>query len=171
MKTAEEIMKLMEEIKYGWVDKNGNPHTKLENMIEMYMLQTPEETKKSKVGVCWDQVELERHYFNEKGIDIKSYFIVYNDGKKFPCHTTIAFEDNGKFYWFEHAWDMYKGIKEFDNENDLLEEVKKCFISLELKDGYDNNQIFIYNYSKPEKKLNTLEFYGHCQNGTIVKRG
>lgn len=171
MEYAKEIMKLMEEIKYGWVDKEGNPHTKLENMIEMYMLQTPEEVMKSKVGVCWDQVELERYYFKEKGIDIKSYFIVYNDGKKFPCHTTMSFEDNNKFYWFEHAWDMHKGIKEFDSEESLLEEVKKHFIELELKNGYDNNEIYIYNYKKPEKKLNTLEFYGHCQNGIIVKRG
>ena len=171
MKEAQEIMKLMDEINYGWVDKEGKPHTKIENMIEMYMLQTPEEVMKSKVGLCWDQVELERFYFKEKDIDIKSYFIVYNDGKKFPCHTTMSFEKNGKFYWFEHAWDIYKGIKEFDTEDELLEEVKKCFISLELKDGYDNNQIFIYNYKKPEKKLNPLEFYGHCQNGIIVKRG
>ena len=148
MEDIQEIMKLMDEIKYGWVDKEGKPHTKLENMIEMYMLQTPEEVMKSKVGLCWDQVELERFYFKEKDIDIKSYFIVYNDGKKFPCHTTMSFEKNGKFYWFEHAWDIYKGIKEFDTEDELLEEVKKCFISLELKDGYDNNQIFIYNDKK-----------------------
>lgn len=163
MKYAEEIMKLMDEINYGWVDKDGNSHTKLQDMINMYMLQTPEEIMNSKVGVCWDQVELERYYFKEKGIDIKSHFIVYFDNKKFPCHTFISFEDNNKYYWFEHAWSEHKGIKEFNSEKELLNEVKKHFIEIELKDGYDDKYIFVFNYSKPDKKLNTLEFYDHCQ--------
>lgn len=171
MKDAQEIMKLMDEINYGWVDKEGNPHTKLANMIEMYMLQTPEELIKNKVGVCWDQVELERYYFKEKGIDIKSYFIVYYDGKKCPCHTTMSFELNGKFYWFEHAWAMHKGIKEFDTEEELLEEVKKHFIELELKDGYDKNILFIYEYSKPKDHIGSIEFYENAMKGKLVKRG
>lgn len=171
MKYAEEIFKLIEEINYGWVDKDGNPHKKLENMIEMYMLQTPDEIMKSKVGVCWDQVELERYYFKEKGIDIKSYFIVHYDGGRCPCHTTMAFEENGKFYWFEHAWEMHKGIKEFDSEEDLLKEVEKCFIELELKNGYDEDKLMIFNYSKPKNHIGTLEFYDHAMKGILVKRG
>lgn len=171
MKYAEEIMRLMDKINYGWVDKDNNPHTKLQDMIKMYKLQSPEELIKSKVGVCWDQVELERYYFKEKNIEIKSYFIVYYDGGKCPCHTTMSFEDNGKYYWFEHAWAMHKGIKEFDNEESLLEEVEKCFIELELKNGYDKDKLFIYNYSKPNSHIGTLEFYEHAMKGKLVKRG
>lgn len=165
----EEIMKLMDEIEYGWVDKKGEKHTKLAGFADNYILQTPEELKKNKLGVCWDQVELERYYFKEKGIDIKSYFIVYYDGGKCPCHTFISFEDNNKFYWFEHAWERHKGIREFNSEKELLEEVTKCFIELELKNGYDDNYLFIYNYSKPDKKLDTLEFYHHCEKGILLK--
>ena len=170
MKEAQEIMKLMDEINYGWVDKDGNPHTKLQDMVNLYMLQSPEELIKSKVGVCWDQVELERYYFKEKGIKINSYFIVHLDGGKNACHTTMSFEDNGKFYWFEHAWAMHKGIKEFDTEEELLKEVEKCFIGLELKDGYDKDKLFIYNYSCPKPHIGTIEFYEQAMKGKIVKR-
>lgn len=171
MKEAEKILKLMDEINYGWVDKEGNPHTKLQDMIKMYMLQTPEELIKSKVGVCWDQVELERYYFKQEGIDIKSYFIVHLDGGRNACHTTISFEENGKYYWFEHAWAMHRGIKEFDTEEELLEEVKKHFIEIELKDGYDKDKLFIYNYSEPKSHIGSIEFYEQAMKGKIVKRG
>ena len=157
MKQAEEIMKLMNEIEYGWVDKDGNPHTKLQDFADNYRLQTPEELRKSKLGVCWDQVELERFYFKEKNIDVKSYFIVYYDNKRFPCHTFISFEYNNKYYWFEHAWEK------------LLKEVKKHFIELELNGKYDEDYLVIYNYSKPDKKLGTKEFYNYCEKSIKVK--
>jgi hypothetical protein len=169
MKEAQEIMKKMNEIEYGWVDKEGKPHIKLQGMAENYLLQTPEELMKSKLGVCWDQVELERYYFKEKGIDIKSYFIVYYDNKRFPCHTFMSFEKNGKYYWFEHAWESHRGIKEFNSEEDLLKEVKTHFIELELKDEYDEDYLVIYNYAKPDKKLGTIEFYNYCEKGIKVK--
>ena len=165
MKYTDEIMKLMNEINYGWVDKDGNPHTKLQGMAETYLLQMPEETMKSKIGVCWDQVELERYYFEEKGIKVHAYFIVHFDNKKFPCHTFLSFEENGKFYWFEHAWAEHKGVKEFNTEKELLNEVKKHFIEIELKDGYMDEYIYVFDYSKPPKKLNTLEFYEWCRKG------
>ena len=168
MKIAKEIMDKMNQIEYGWVDKEGNPHIKLEGFTEKYLLQKPEELIKSKLGVCWDQVELERYYFKEKGIDIKSYFIVYYDNKRFPCHTFISFEDNNKFYWFEHAWEKHKGIKEFNTLEELLKEVKEKFIELELKNEYDKDYLVIYNYSKPNKKLDTLEFYHHCEKGKKI---
>ncbi len=165
MKDALEIMKLMDEVNYGWVDKDGNKHIKIEDFADNYRLQTPKELIESKLGVCWDQVELERYYFKEKGIEVNSYFIVYYDNKRFPCHTFISFEENNKFYWFEHAWERYKGIKEFNNEKELLKEVKKCFIELELKGSYDEDYLVIYKYSKPEEKLGTIEFYNYCEKG------
>ena len=169
MKYAEEIMKKMDEIEYGWVDKDNKKHIKLEGFADNFRLQTPEELIKNKLGVCWDQVEPERYYFKEKGIDIKSYFIVHYDGRKCPCHTFISFEDNGKYYWFEHAWERHKGIKEFSSIEDLLNEVKRCFIDLELKNGYVEEQLFIYNYEKPKEHIDVIDFYKNAEKGVSVK--
>lgn len=164
MKKAEEVMKLMDEIEYGWVDKEGNRHTKLQGFADNYMLQSPEELIESKLGVCWDQVELERYYFKQRGIKINSYFIVHYDGGKCPCHTFMSYEDNNKYYWFEHAWEKHRGIKEFNSKEDLLQEVKEKFIALELQNGYQEDHLFIFNYKEPKPHLDTLGFYKHCEN-------
>ena len=166
-----DIMKLMDEIDYGWVDKDGNKHIKLQGFADNYRLQTPEELIKNKLGVCWDQVELERYYFKQEGIDIKSYFIVHYDDNKCPCHTFASFEENNKFYWFEHAWEKHRGIREFSSEKELLKEVKKCFIELELKDGYDEDCLFIYNYPTPKEHIGVVEFYKNAEKGDIVLHG
>lgn len=165
----EDIMKLMDEIEYGWVDKDGKKHIKLEGFADNYRLQTPEELMKNKLGVCWDQVELERYYFKEKGIDVKSYFIVHYDGNKCPCHTFISYEKDNKFYWFEHAWEKHRGIKEFNSEECLLREVKKCFIELELKNGYNEDYLFIYNYPTPKEHIDVIGFYKNAEKGISVK--
>ena len=70
---VEEIMSLMEDINYGWVDKNGLIHNEVDdNFASLYMLQSPKEILNSKVGVCWDQVELERYYFKNTRLNIKT---------------------------------------------------------------------------------------------------
>ena len=68
----------MEKIEYGWIDKNNNKHYKLDQSFSSdYILQNPKEMIKNQIGVCWDQVELERYYFKANDWNIKTYFIVY----------------------------------------------------------------------------------------------
>ncbi|MBQ9019660.1 MAG: hypothetical protein IJ097_05060 [Bacilli bacterium] len=169
MNKALEIMKLMDEIEYGWVDKKNNRHIKLQGFADNYMLQSPKELINSKLGVCWDQVELERFYFKERNIVVNSYFIVHYDDNKCPCHTFISFEENNKFYWFEHAWKKHKGIKEFNTEKELLNEVKSKFIDMELNNEYQENHLFIYQYEEPKIHIDVEEFYKHCEKGKKVK--
>lgn len=62
-----EIMDLMKEIEYGWIDKDNKKHVLVdESYSDNYVLQSPKEIIKNKIGVCWDQVELERYYFKLK---------------------------------------------------------------------------------------------------------
>ena len=96
-----EIMNLMENIEYGWIDKNNNKYNVVdESYSDNYILQDPKEIIKNKIGVCWDQVELERYYFKGNDWNIKSYFIVHYDNDKCPTHTFLTFEKNNKYYWW-----------------------------------------------------------------------
>ncbi|MCI8393862.1 MAG: ASCH domain-containing protein [Bacilli bacterium] len=157
-----EIMNLMENIEYGWMDKQGSKHKIVdENYSDNYILQSPNEIIKNKVGVCWDQVELERHYFKGNDWNIKTYFIVHYDKAKCPTHTFLTFEKDNKYYWFEHSWERFKGIHEYNSLQDLLINVRDKFIKYEL-----NN-----NYKKPKFRLNVLEFYKHCENGNNISLG
>ena len=62
--SEEEILSLMDNIEYGYVDNKGNKYTDdYQNFSSLYILSSPEEVIKNRVGVCFDQVELERYYF------------------------------------------------------------------------------------------------------------
>lgn len=164
-----EIMNLMENIEYGWMDKTNNKHTIVDEYYsDNYVLQNPKEIIKNKVGVCWDQVELERYYFKGNDWNIKTYFIVHYDNDRCPTYTFLTFEKNSKYYWFEHSWERFKGIHEYNSLKDLLIDVRDKFIKYELNDNYNKNNLCLYNYKKPKFHLNVLEFYKHCENGINI---
>lgn len=164
-----EIFALMENIDYGWVDKNNIKHDKIdETYSDDYILQSPDEIIKSKIGVCWDQVELERYYFEAKNCKVKTYFIVHYDGNKCPTHTFLTYEKNNKYYWFEYSWKKFKGIHEYNSLKELLLDVKNKFIKYELSDEYIKSNLVIHEYQKPKYNISVQEFYNHCDNGKYI---
>ena len=163
-----EVMKLMDAIDYGWLDKNGIKHTDDFNLFkDKYILQSPEEVIKNKIGVCWDQVELERHYF--KGNSIKTFFIVHYDNKKSPTHTFLVLKKQNNYYWFEHSWKRFRGIHKYHTLKELIEDIKNKFIHYELKDKYIKENLIIYEYTKPKYNISVQEFYKHCEGGDIYE--
>lgn len=165
----DDILVIMNDIRYGYMDIKNKIHDYADDdFSELYKLQTPQQTLENKVGVCWDQVELERYLFKKKNIKFKTYFMVYYDNDKCPTHTFLIYEDNNKFYWFEHSWKKYKGVTVYDSELDALKDIKYKFVKEELNNEYDCMNLCIYEYSKPEYGINVLEFYKHCENGNII---
>ena len=73
-----EVLLKMKDIEYGYLYQ-GEDISETENLSKYYTLNSPEKTIKDKMGVCWDQVELERKYFNELNVKTKSYFICNYD--------------------------------------------------------------------------------------------
>lgn len=156
-----EIMQLMDNINYGWVDKNNNKHMIVDELFSKnYILQEPKETIVNQIGVCWDQVELERYYF--KSYKIRTYFIVYDDGNKCPTHTFLMYEKNAKYYWFEHAWEKFKGIHEYKTQKELLLDVRNKFIKYELNRHYDEEKLRLVEYEKPKYHISVQDFYDYC---------
>lgn len=161
---AKEVMELMENIEYGWVDNNNEKHLIVdETYSKKYRLQFPKEVIKNKIGVCWDQVELERFYFKNNP-SIKTFFIVYDDNDKCPTHTFLTYEENNKLYWFEHSWEIFRGIHEYKSLNLLLRDVKDKFIKNELNGKYKKENLFIHEYSKPKGHISVQDFYSHCRS-------
>ena len=164
-----EIMNLMNKIEYGWIDKNNNKHNIIdETYSNNYILQSPKEIIKNKIGVCWDQVELERYYFKGNDWNIKTYFLVHYDKNKCPTHTFLTFEKDNKYYWFEHSWEKLKGIHEYDSIKKLLLDIKNKFIRYELNNQYTKENLALYEYKKPKYHITVQEFYHHCENGTYI---
>ena len=164
-----EIMDLMKDIEYGWVDEQNNKYMKVDDSFkDKYILQSPKDILKSKVGVCWDQVELERYFFKNYVPSVKTFFIVYDDNDKCPTHTFLTFEENNKFYWFEHSWEIFRGIHEYASLNQLLLDIKNKFISSELHGNYEKTNLYIYEYLKPKYHIGTQEFFNHCSSNINI---
>lgn len=164
-----EIMDLMQNIEYGWVDKSNIKHVKIDNAFsDNYKLQSPLEIIKNKLGVCWDQVELERYYFKGNDCNIKTYFLVHYDGDKCPTHTFLTYEKNNKYYWFEHSWERFRGIHEYLSLKEMLLDIKNKFIKYELNNTYQEENLVLHEYKKPKFNISVQEFYSHCDSGKYI---
>lgn len=168
--TPKDIMDTLEQITYGWLDKYNKVHYEVDNYFsDNYILQSPTQVLKNKVGVCWDQVELERYLFKDTSLEIDTYFIVHYDNDKCPTHTFLVYKKDNKVYHFEHSWNKYKGIHEYNSLNELLKDIREKFITTELNNVYNKNNLVIYKYTKPKYNIGVLDFYKHCENGIQVK--
>lgn len=170
MDKAKEIYNFIEKIEYGWFDKDNKFHERLEkeNYFNEFRLQSPSELRKSMRGVCWEQCELEREMFNEKDIKNNCYFVLYNDGVKFPCHTFLSFELNDRHYWFEHAWDKNKGIHEFETKEEMFKRVFEVFPKIINIKDIDYSKLYIFQYDKPKSHIGCLEFYKFASKGKPI---
>ncbi len=164
----EEIMKTMETIEYGFKDENNQNIInvnleKWDNDFDVfYYLQEPQELLKTKCGVCWDQVELERKLFNDNKINCLTYFIFIKDNDLLPSHTFLIFELNNSFYWFEHSWYKYKGIHKYISKEELLKDVTQKF----KDDHHETNKnctCYLYEYQKPKKHITCNSFYKYIE--------
>ena len=174
MEKIKNIMSIMNTIEYGFKDENDNniinynPKKWDEEFYDFYYLLTPEELLLKKCGVCWDQVELERYLFDKENINNRTYFICTYDGENLPSHTFLTFQHNNKYFWFEHSWNDYKGIHEYNSLKELLLDVKEKFINNNSSD-INNEYTFVYEYEKPKKHIGCQEFYNFIETQKLIK--
>ena len=165
------VLSKLDNIEYGFVDNNKNRYLdSLENwdsnFDKLYHLQSPEELIKTKCGVCWDQVELERYLLEKDNIKLKSYFIIAHNENQTKTHTFIVVESNN-YYWVENSWEPYRGIHEYKSLTELLNDIKTKFEeNIELKDK--NYNLEIYKYDKPKYGINCIDFMKHCEKGKRI---
>ena len=168
MEFIKEIDAKMSPIQYGWVDNTGGKHTDMEGYGENYMLQMPDQLLESRLGVCWDQTELQRKLFADADIVTRSFFIVHYDGDRDPTHSFTIFEHGGKVFWYEHAWEIMRGLHEYDNLESALSDVHDKFIDKELGGKYNPQNLVMYEYGAPQRNLSCPEFYKHCESGKKI---
>lgn len=163
MNNVEKIMNSMQNIEYGFLDKDGKnifDSDNVENIFNKeYHLMSPNELLNKRVGVCWDQVELERNLFEENNIKYETYFIYIDDERSLPSHTFLVYYDNSKVYWFEHSWFDERGVHEYNDLNELLNDVEIKFIKSRENEIKSDLDIHIYKYNKPNYNISCDEFY------------
>lgn len=171
--TPEELLEWMDCIQYGWMDKSGNicgtgDDDNENHFFDDYRLQSPEQLTKTKVGVCWDQSELERKWFSSHGYPHAVIYLEIDDGQNCPSHTFLLYmkpNDVDRVYWFEHSWGQMKGIHKYLD-------VVDCIRNVAIKHQMASNatgKLIIKNISIPPKSGSTCEeFMNHCRNSSTV---
>lgn len=154
-------------IAYKWMDQTGRFHEQLNpKMYQEYSLMTPQEVVNNHCGICVDQVELERDWFEKHNYQYEVLNIQIFRENDAPGHVFLVYFENDEWHWFENAWGDNKGIHSYATREELIEAVKHKFIvqnniyeqeldnltiatfpkypshfSYEQMDDYDNNKI------------------------------
>lgn len=177
IKTSQELLEFMRKnIEYGFVGKNNkkiyswsDKKNKDWDISNEYFLQSPEELIKSGHGVCWDDTELERYWFEKMGYDTKVFFMTFAGEKSFPTHTFLTYKEKDKWFWFEYTFGDYRGIHEYDSLEELVLDVKKKNFDTALKyDGAtleDEKDLMIFEYEKPRYGCSPQEFIDNAVGG------
>lgn len=96
---------------------------------EFDYLHSPEETYSLLQGSCHDQTLFELQELSDMGLNPQAKFIIAVDeyGQGLETHSFVYYEENGKWYWIENAWEDMQGINEFDTYGDMLDAVMYAF--------------------------------------------
>lgn len=156
-------------ISYGYVNKNMIVCNDLDFYNE-YMLQSPNELLKSKIGVCWDQVEFERYFFKRFKIVFITIYMEQNNINN-SSHTILIYTKNNKYFWFENSYEIYRGIHgPFDSVDEIVKLIHEYMYKDEKDKGYS-----YYIYHQPEYDINCEQYLTFVKNklfkeGTYMKR-
>ena len=149
IKTPHELFEFMSDFKYSWMDKNGNFHDEFtDDMYDEYLVMTPDEVFENKRGICVDQSEFERDWFSKNGYEHKVMIISLERDDSNPGHEFLYYMDNGKYYWFENAWEACRGIHEYDSYDQLIDDIKNKFIEQNDITSSEIGDIEIIEWSK-----------------------
>lgn len=160
-----ELLNYMDNIEYGFI---ANDKRYVENdvnkNISLWHLSSVEQTLNKQIGICYDQVELERDWFTKHNYEFKTYFLIFslpyqNDG---PTHTFLIYKDKEKYYYFEHSFEENKGIYSFNNLDDTLNFVYNSQLKYAKRYSKLNDKelktLTMYEYNKPKDNVNFEDF-------------
>ena len=165
---APKILKSMSDIRNGFVDRKGNYYNLCrENFYDVYYLQKPQDLLESKVGLCFDQVELERFLLGKYDIPLRSYYLIYQDGLLGPAHSFVLYKDNEKYYWLENSWSKYRGIHEYESKESAYLDIAKKFGET-IKD-FKKDKLKLYEFEKPRYGSSYEKYKINAFNGRVIK--
>lgn len=139
IRNPQDILDFMDEnIKYGWLDLNGDEHIgNMKNFRRLYRTSSLEESLKHGLGCCIEQVYLMKYLLDKISIPNKMFCTRVYEGKDFNnldeeehMHCFILYYVDNKVYQLEHPnWERI-GIYEFNSEDEAINKINKYYVDL-----------------------------------------
>ena len=168
--TPDELMEyLNKNFEYGVIDKDGIKYCDSNSDEFQYVcdtqwrLRSVEEMLGDGVGHCYDQVEIEREWFQSHGYEIKTFWIsAYQQGIEDSgfSHTYLAYKDNNQWKLFEHSDFFNRGIHVFNSLNELVkwQAEKQVQFAINIMNPEKEYSVCIKEYLKPIVGLTMNEY-------------
>lgn len=170
IRTPKELLEFMDSIEYGFVDEDNHKYGSWNeeefenNVTTKWHLSSPERLIKVGYGHCFDQVELERDWFTKHNYKFNTYYIMFlfDHPNDYSTHTFLIYEENNKWYLFEHSDFFDRGIHEFTSLNEAL--LYKMNRHIEYNRKYNKveeeeiSHLHIFEYAKPLINSTFTEF-------------
>ena len=82
-------------------------------------------------GSCHDQVIFELDELKKQGLNPRAKFLfaVDDNGDGGETHSFVYYSEDQTLFWFENAWEDYRGIHSFDTEQEMLDFIIDAFIN------------------------------------------
>lgn len=139
IKTPNDILDYFKEnIKYGWLDINGNEHIgNMKNFRKLYRTSSINETIEHKIGTCIEQVYLMKYLLDKINIPNKMFCTRIYETNDFNdldaeehMHCFILYYQNNKVYQIEHPNFEKIGIYEYDSEEEAINKINEYYINM-----------------------------------------
>lgn len=137
IKTPSDILNYMDNIEYGYIDLNGEKHiNSLKGFRKNYRTLSIEQILEYKIGTCIEQVLLMHELLNTLNIKNKMFCTrIYecgeiNDDQEKHLHCFILYYNETGVHQIEHPNGERKGIYDFTDENNAIEEINKIYIEM-----------------------------------------
>ncbi len=187
VKTPDELLVFMDKyIKYGIYGTDNKIYDNFKTDVDSefqvacqtkYSLNDIERYLKTGYGTCWDQVELERAWFNKAGYEFKTLFIwfLFEEKNNYTTHTYLIFKDkvDNKYCYFEHADSNNYGIHKFNTYKEAIEYQRNKHIK--SNEEYGNkidkdvlNHLVIYEFHHPRYHCSMNEYIDNILNSKVI---
>ena len=162
------ILDNISDIKIGFSDRKGNLyHNIKQNFNEVFYLRKPEDILSSRIGLCFEQVELERFLLSKYDLKLRTYFLLYQESNLGSSHAFVIYKDNEKYYWLENAWLKYRGIHEYKTK-------EEAYLDIAYKFGktipnFKRDKLKLYEFEKPRYGISYEKYKNNAFNGHVIR--
>lgn len=139
IRNPNDILNFMREnIKYGWLDINGEEHIgNMKNFRRLYRTSTFEETLKHGIGTCIEQVLLMHKLLDKISVPNKMFCTRIYEGKDFNdldadenMHCFILYYLDGRVFHMEHPNFEKVGIYEYTSETEAIKDINDYYVKM-----------------------------------------
>lgn len=168
MDFAARLLEDMKDFKVGYVDRKGSYYRNIDNtFLENYYLQKPSDSMKTRIGLSFDQVEVERYILSKLDVSFRTYYLLYQENVLGPAHSFLLYKDNNKYYWLENTWLKYRGVHEYNSKEEAFIDIANKFCK--TINNFRKDRLKLYEYDKPRYGITYERYKNNAISGKIIR--